>query len=428
VEFAVSRYSLSHLSDRALLSDLKALVIRDRATTAELLAHIAEVDERRLYAPAGFPSMHAYCVGELALSEDATSKRIHAARAAREFPALFQAVADGRLHLTGLCLLAPHLTPGNADSLLASAAGKTKAEIEHLIAERFPRSEGLALVGTLGPSGPMEPQNAPAHVGGAAEGSPRAEAPGGKHAPAHVEPRVPSRVTPIAPQRYFVQFTMSQEMHDKLRYAQALLGHQIPSGDEAQVLERVLDLAIGQLEKRKFAATSRPGPRRPSKNPRNIPAHVRRTVHERDGGRCTFVSESGRRCEATTMLEFDHLNPVARGGKATVENLRLRCRAHNQHAAECAFGAEFMRRKRQAAQAAAACARAKESAAEVLPWLQALGIRADRARRAAERCEAIPDAPLEERIKLALRCFGRRTETAAPQAKGPSSLGPWLPR
>jgi len=83
---------------------------------------------------------------------------------------------------------------------------------------------------------------------------------------------------------------------------------------------------------------------------------VRRAVWERDGGQCTFVSESGRRCDARKPLEFDHVRELARGGESTVENLRLRCRAHNQYTAECTFGSEFMRHKRIAA---AQCARGR---------------------------------------------------------------------
>jgi hypothetical protein len=106
----MQNYSLAHVRDTVLLRDLAALVSQDRVTTAMLLAHIAEVDARRLYVPAGYPSMHAYCVEELRLSEDAAKKRIQAARAARRFPALFTAVAEGRLHLAAVCLLAPYLT------------------------------------------------------------------------------------------------------------------------------------------------------------------------------------------------------------------------------------------------------------------------------------------------------------------------------
>ena len=76
---------------------------------------------------------------------------------------------------------------------------------------------------------------------------------------------------------------------------------------------------------------------------------MKRAVCERDQKRCTFVSESGKRCEERGFLEYDHAEPVARGGKSTIENVRLLCRAHNQFEAERAFGAEFMERKRDEA-------------------------------------------------------------------------------
>src|SRR5881296_445976 len=182
-------YSLSHLSDRALLRDLTALVAHDRATTARLLAHIAECDARRLYLPAAYPSMFAYCVHELRLSEDAAYKRIQAARVARQFPGIFEAVADGRLHLTGVGLLAPYLTPENADELLAAAAHQSKAEIEELLARRFPRSETLGLLAAVPSSSPARHQQlAPAQV----EEARGPECPGTgdrELAPAQVHPR-----------------------------------------------------------------------------------------------------------------------------------------------------------------------------------------------------------------------------------------------
>src|SRR5258706_16268153 len=115
-------YALSHRSDHALLRDLTALVSQDRATTATLLAHLAEMDHRRLYRPAAYESMYAYCVGELHMSEDTAYKRIQAARAAKKFPALFPAVADGKLHLTALVLLAPDLTADTAGRPIAEAS------------------------------------------------------------------------------------------------------------------------------------------------------------------------------------------------------------------------------------------------------------------------------------------------------------------
>ncbi|HEY2954808.1 MAG TPA: hypothetical protein VGK89_06130 [Candidatus Eisenbacteria bacterium] len=135
----MSAYSLSHLDDRTLLSGLATSVSRERGATAEALAHIAEVDARRLYLPAACPSMHAYCVHELRFSKDEAFKRILVARVARKCPALLPALAEGRLHFTGAVKLAPHLTAENQAELLAAATHKTKAEIEQLLAEWFPR-------------------------------------------------------------------------------------------------------------------------------------------------------------------------------------------------------------------------------------------------------------------------------------------------
>ena len=359
-------------------------------------------------------------------SEDSAYKRTQAARTARQFPAIFDAVAKGRLHLTGVNLLAPHLTPENADALLKAAALRSKAEIDQLLAERFPRSEALALVQAL-PASPTlaQDQRPPGSVEACASDAIRAV---GTLAPAQVA-RVPRPiVTPIAPERFFIQFSMGRETHDDLQYAKALLGHQIPPGDVEAIIARALKTLIREEERRRFAATSRPRPSRARSTPgkRYIPAAVRRTVWQRDGGQCTFVSPAGRRCPARTLLEFDHADPVALGGVATVERIRLRCAAHNQYEAECTFGVEFMRNKReearrarsearaararQEAEARAKAAAAAEKAGEldVVPGLRTLGFRADEARRAAEHCdETLPDGPLEERVRVALRFLGR---------------------
>jgi hypothetical protein len=109
---------------------------------------------------------------------------------------------------------------------------------------------------------------------------------------------------------------MDRATRDKLRHIQDLLSHAVPSGDINEVFVRALDTLEAQLEKRMFSRTERPRAMRGSANPRCIPAAVRRAVAERDGGRCTFVSETGHRCAATRLLEFDHVEEVARGGQA----------------------------------------------------------------------------------------------------------------
>jgi hypothetical protein len=223
-------------------------------------------------------------------------------------------------------------------------------------------------------------------------------------------------VKPLTPERFDVQMTVGKATPDRLHYAQELLGHQLPSGDLAEVFDRALQALIRQLEKRKFAATERPRPGRPgsSENPRYVPAAVKRAVRERDAGQCTYVSATGHRCGARKLLEYDHVEPVARGGKATMSGVRLRCRAHNQFTAEQTFGTEFMRHKRaeaRARRAEPAMATAPTPASsdvsaedrDVIPWLRQLGVPMDRARRAAEFCESMAEASLEDRMRAALR-------------------------
>ena len=103
--------SLSHLDDHVLLRYLATALSQDHGTTAILLALLGEVEERKLYAPAAYSSMRLYCVRELRMSEDVATERIRVARTARRFPAIFPALADGRLNMTAVLLLTPHLTP-----------------------------------------------------------------------------------------------------------------------------------------------------------------------------------------------------------------------------------------------------------------------------------------------------------------------------
>src|SRR3989442_9652360 len=127
-EQVMRTYDLSRVSDAALVRKLTVLLAEERISMAAVLALLAEVDARRLYLPAGFPSMYAYCIGELHLCEQAAMKHIRAARTARRFPVIFSAVADGRLHLSAVVLLTPHLTSANAAELVAAAAYQTQAE------------------------------------------------------------------------------------------------------------------------------------------------------------------------------------------------------------------------------------------------------------------------------------------------------------
>ena len=136
-------------------------------------------------------------------------------------------------------------------------------------------------------------------------------------------------IKPLAPEQYLVKFTASGAMHEKLREAQALLRHQLPSGNVAEIFDRALTLLLADLRKRRHAATARPrSPHRLSKTGRHVAAVVKREVWARDGGQCAFVGAAGR-CTERGFLEYHHVIPFADGGETDASNLQLRCRAHN---------------------------------------------------------------------------------------------------
>jgi len=345
----VNTHSLSGLSHAALLHKWDEVLSQDSTHLAELLAVLGEVHARKLYLPAGYPSMYVYCIDAKNMSEDVAYKRIRAARAARRYPVVLRMIAEGRLHLSGVVLLSKHLKPGNAHELLGAAVHKSRAQMEKLLAERFPQPDVPSRIVPLSTPVQTEQIHSMAPVPGRVEAMLQ---PGSvPSSPPHSEIAPPSKVTPLAPERFGFQTSIGQRVHDKLREAQELLSHQIGPNDLESLLERLLDLSLPQLRKAKHAATDTPRAQKPrsGRNPRYVPKAVKQQVWARDGGQCTFVSESGHRCEARTLIEYDHVDPVARGGCATVDNLRLRCQAHNQWEAERIFGAGFMERKREAA-------------------------------------------------------------------------------
>ena len=333
-----SSSDLRSLSSSELLARTRELAETSRCIEAELLVHLGEIDERKLYAECAFSSMFAFCVGELRFSEGAAYNRIMVARAGRQFPAVIDAMRSGQVHLGGLRLLAPHLTTENHREVLAQAAGKTKREIDELVARLAPQPAVAPTVRKL-PEHSLRASAEPLAL--ALHSAPVAQPSRQDYRPA---------VAPLTEETFKVQFTASRALRDKLRQAQDLLRHRVPDGDLASIFDRALDLLIDHVKKERFASGRKP--RQPSREPaqepssRHIPDAIKRTVYERDAGRCTFTDERGRRCAETGSLEFDHVDGFAKTHLHAVDRIRLLCRAHNQHAAERTYGRAFMERKR----------------------------------------------------------------------------------
>jgi hypothetical protein len=325
---------LEAVSDAVLQEGLKELLTKGARTEARIVAHLAEVDARKLHLAIGASSLYDYCLSRLGLSNNEAFHRITAARLARRFPVIFALLERRDVHLTAVCLLRDHLTIENHAELLRDVSHKTKTEIEELLAQRFPQ-----------PNASSRLRKRPSF-----------------------EPRSKGC--------YLLQLNVSAALKHKLELARDLMSHANPSGDLAVVVERALDELNDRLQSRRFAqpksarahgsaqqglapvpatvhggaraetdkAGSPPRTTTPSRKTEGRRAHVRhevrRAVVKRDGQCCAFVGQDGHRCGARAFLQFHHQRAWALGGADTTENLSLMCRAHNRLLAERELGAE----------------------------------------------------------------------------------------
>jgi len=359
--------SISRLSDDALVARIRGLVRRDRVVTAQLIAHLAELDTRDVFLREGYASLYLYCRDALGMSDGEAYNRIEVARAARRFPAILNQLASGAVSLTAIRLLAPHLTTANHRDVLESAGGKKKAEIEEIVARLSPRPDVPASVRKL-PSSVRKPaatatvsslrapehlrrphvtwtpfpppHSTPPRLSAASPLSLSLDVP-----PEHSEPAVPAVrpfepiVTSLSPGRYKLQLTIGGDTLEKLRLAKDMLSHALPSGDDAAVLDRALTVLLVDLARTKYANTPKPRPSRKTDTAGSHPsAAVKRAVWVRDIGRCRYVSANGHRCEERRFVEFHHLDPRALHGAATVDGIELRCRRHNDYEGRLYFG------------------------------------------------------------------------------------------
>ena len=319
------------LSDDALLVRVGILAGREREATAELIAHLAELETRQVLVAEGY-SLFTYCTKVLRLAEHSAYNRIEVARTARRFPLVLDLLAEGSLTLSTVRLLAPHLTEENHREVLAQARGKSKREVEVLVARLAPRPDVPATLRKL----PV-PASLALPVESALTAPATTVVPPDASATPNVRATARPVVEPLAPERYRLQVTVGSVAHATLRELQDLLAER----DPATIVERALALLLEDVQRRKIAETSSPQPARatrPGASSRHIPAWVKRVVWKRDGGQCAYVGRSGHRCTERRYLELHHRVPYAMGGHATPENIALRCRRHNVYESDLVFG------------------------------------------------------------------------------------------
>lgn len=273
----------------------------------------------------GYADMLEYCADRLRWAEGAAMQRLTVARAASLYPEIYSYLGDGELNLSAVSRLSAHLTAHNRTSILTRAAGLRRVDLDKLISELRACRPVPAVV-------PMDlPETTVEAALPLTESTPSAS---------HTDvgpPKIETCPALAIERRERVAFLVDERVRMDLERTKELLKTTCPSGALEEVVAYLIrDFLRRRDPERRVAARERP-PR--SLQTRGIPQWIKDRVWRRDAGRCAYVSAPGRRCERRQMLEYDHVRPWARGGSSDdPANIRLLCRAHNQHVARRTFG------------------------------------------------------------------------------------------
>jgi hypothetical protein len=315
--------NLSALSNTELEAGAMAACSDERNSIARLLAHLGEIEERRVHLEAACPSMFDYCVRKLRMSEPSASRKTNLARLVRRFPQLLPRIERSELHLSTLAFVREHLTEENCDEVIAEIAGKSRREVEGILARRAPKPDVPSMIRKL-------PEPAQATLAPVAAPPPRG--------------RGPARLAPLSPGRHKVEFTASDELRADIERARELMRHRNPSGDLEVIFAAAMKAFLTQLEKQRFRKTTRPRKAQSAEHG-HVTNDVRRRVIARDGERCTFTAETGERCPERGFAQVDHVTERAKGGSGELANVRVLCAAHNRYMAEKTFGRAHVEKK-----------------------------------------------------------------------------------
>ncbi|MCB9735888.1 MAG: HNH endonuclease [Deltaproteobacteria bacterium] len=244
-------------------------------------------------------------------------------------------------------LLAAKLNDDNARELIDAACGKSKRDVEALLAARFPRPDVAPSIRRLpAPSRRVE---------AATPSLPMSSTPS-------VVPAVPARREdlgsrslrgrPPRRRRAALRRAPQADRHHQQRHARpprpARRAHEPPERRGALrrgLLDAALELLEAKLVKERFGVGAKPRKvEAPKKSARAFSKADRRAIVARDGLQCSHVdAATGVRCSETRWLTLDHVEPWAHGGESVAENGRVLCNAHNQAAARRVLGEELVR-------------------------------------------------------------------------------------
>jgi hypothetical protein len=336
---------------------LADLLRREHHALADFLVALADFDAKRRWLELGYSGLFAFLNRELGLSKAASYFRKTAAELVRRYPEVIDPLRDGRLCLTAVVELAKVITDENRAEVLPRFFHCSKREAKAVSAalapqEAPPRRDVVtavaprAVLPAVHRSVPSSPAGVETESHSVRPGEPSSDARLAPAAPPSAPPFAPPRrdqAEPLTSEVSRLHVTVSKRFLEKLEAAKGALSHSHPAASAEDVLEAGLDLVLARHAKRR-GLVEKPRKSAGPADPGTIPAAVKRAVWRRAGGRCEWPVEGGGTCGSTLRLEFDHVQPRARGGPSTFENVRLACRLHNQHAARLAFGDAWMDR------------------------------------------------------------------------------------
>jgi hypothetical protein len=332
------------MTARDLTNELLSLLRKEQGAMADFLLALADFDRHQRWRELGHTSLFYFLRRELGLSAGAAQYRKTAAELIQKFTDVESALRAGKLCLSTIVDVAKVLTPENCAEMLPRFYGLSHREAELVTVSikpvvAPPVRDVVTVVRTPPASAQVEaPSREPLL---APRPSPEQTDRVRTSEPMTLVKR--DTAGPLNAEQARFHVTVSRRFLEKLDAAKDALSHAKPNASAEEILEAGLDLLLGRRAKRNGLVAKPRKEVRPSSSGR-IPAHVKRAVWTRAGGRCEYILESGERCGYTTRLEYDHVVPKALGGEATVANTRLACRPHNDHAARLAFGDRLMDR------------------------------------------------------------------------------------
>lgn len=322
---------LAQLTDRELLARTKDIVKQEREILIDVIQHLREIDERRLYSDLKYKSLFEYAVRELGYSEDQAWRRINAMRMTKAVPEVTAKIETGALTLGNL---------GTANQLFRAEAKvhgsvSINRKIQVLSAlENKSRREAEQIVQQMAtvPTQSLRPERT-------------------KAIDDHVE----------------IRMNVSPKLRQKIDRIRGLLAHKQPNLNTSELLEVLCDQFLTRHEKETRRAPSKPtSPANPPAQPRkgvsivvgevdqatliqptprsndstsanrkNVSRPIRRQIWRQANGRC-------QNCGSEHALQIDHIQPRAHGGSNAADNLRLLCRPCNQRAAIVQLGQTTM--------------------------------------------------------------------------------------